>query len=248
MFNNKSSENLSKRERKYIEPSINILNESTPFYISEAFKAARTNLIFSLVSSKNKIITISSACPAEGKSTVALNLAIAMSQTTAKVLLIDADLRKPILHKRLFLSNENGLSSILGGFTFFEDTIHRDVFPSMDVVTSGPIPPTPAELLASDAMKELLEVLQTYYDYIFIDTPPINVVSDALALSPITAGIVLACRENVTTHPEFSKAVASLRFANSKILGTVMTDVGINNKSYSKYNKKYYRNYADYKS
>lgn len=215
------------------------LTQSIPFRIVEAYKNVRTSLLFSLAPASQKSIVVSSAEPDTGKSTTCSNLAITMSQTGARVLLIDADMRKPVQHKIFQVNNTTGLSELLGGFAKLNDVIHSDVASKLDLITAGPIPPNPSELLGSESMEKLLEVLSEHYDYIFIDTPPINVVADSLLLCGKTAGTLLVARQKQTTYDELDKTIDSIKNIDGNILGVVITDVKEQEKSYGYYNKSY---------
>ncbi len=199
-----------------------VLTPKSTFSMIEAFKAIRTNLIFALASQNSRIVLVTSALPGEGKTTASVNLAISMAQTGTKVLLIDADLRKPMVHKALNIKNDLGLSEVLGGFCKLLKALHHSVMENLDVLTSGAIPPNPAELLSSGAMVTFLEYCKESYDYIFFDTPPVNVVADALALAPFVSGILLVVKEGKTVHPELKKAISSIEFSGTKILGVVL--------------------------
>jgi len=216
-------------------------NKQVPFAIVEAYKTIRTNLMFMMTQSNKKCITVSSSLSGEGKSTSVVNIAIAFSQLGCKVLVIDADLRKPTIYKKLKVANIKGLSSVLVGFCTAKEAI-SEINSNLDVLTSGPIPPNPSELLGSENMSVLLDALQAEYEYIIIDTPPINIVSDALVLAPKTNGIVLVTKGGRTTHDQIKKTLNSINFANVKILGVVMN--GASKKSiYSEYRNKHRYNY-----
>ena len=222
----------------------NRLNKNTTFQIVEAYKTIRTNLLFALSPMKEKMVLVSSAEPSTGKSTVCSNLAITMAQTNARVLLIDTDMRKPTQHKIFRLSNDMGLSKLLGGFSGLEETIYRQVVPNLDVILSGPIPPNPSELLGSSKMEELLSALSSQYDYIFVDGTPVNVVADSMVIAPRMAGTLLVARQQQTTYEEIQKAVELIRGVHGNILGVVITDVKQKNKMYGNY--KSYKSY-DYR-
>ena len=192
-----------------------------PFAVVEAYKAIRTNLTFLLATRETKVFGITSPEAGEGKSTTSVNMAIAFSQLGDKVLLIDADLRKPSVYRQLRLQNTKGLSSVLVNFCDFSDAVVH-INSNLDVLVSGPTPPNPSEMLGSEQMSNLLNSVKDKYDYIVIDTPPVNVVSDAIALAPKTEGIVMVVQDRETTHEEFKKAVASLQFANARLLGVVL--------------------------
>lgn len=214
-------------EDKAADPSA----KTVPFAVVEAYKAIRTNVMFLLSNSRSRTFEISSSLPGEGKSSCAVNLAIAFSQLGNKILLIDADLRKPSVYRKLRLQNTKGLSSVLVGFCEFSEAVAH-VNPNFDVLVSGPTPPNPSELLGSDAMTQLLESVKDQYDYVIIDTPPVNVVSDAVILAPKTEGIVMVVQDRTTTHDQFSKAVSALSFANARLLGVVLNSSADNSAKY----------------
>lgn len=183
-----------------------IINKKTPFIIQEAYKTARTNTIFSVSGSMEnscKVIAITSAGPGEGKTTTTINLAITFAQTGAKVLIIDGDLRKPRVHQYLGVVKTDGLSTVLSNQKTFDEVVYKNIREGLDLLASGSIPPNPAELLSSDAMGETLKELKTRYDYIFLDTPPVTVVTDAAALSKFIDGIILIVRQDYTAHRKY---------------------------------------------
>jgi capsular exopolysaccharide synthesis family protein len=197
--------------------------------VMEAYKMIRTNLLFSLAPTSSRVVVFSSAEPSAGKSTLSANLAIVMAQTGARVLLIDADMRKPAQHHYFNKTCSVGLSSVLGGLSGLAECIHEQVKPNVDLITAGPIPPNPSELLGSARMQELLEKLQNHYDYVFIDMPPLCVVADALVVAPHTAGVILAARRNQTEYDEFSAALEKVQITGAKLLGVVLTDTPASN-------------------
>ncbi|MDR2532695.1 MAG: CpsD/CapB family tyrosine-protein kinase [Oscillospiraceae bacterium] len=219
-----------------------LLGQSTPFVISEAYKTARTNLMFSLATSERKIVVITSSNPSEGKSTTCSNLALTLASMGAPTLIIDADLRKPTIHSLFGIPNKKGLSSILGGFDKIDDAIEYNVEENLDVITSGPIPPNPADLLASDLMDSLLKALSKHYDYILIDTPPINVVSDSQLMNNIISGILFVVWEGTTTHTDINSALRSVEMASGKVLGFVKANC--NAKGAKNYKKNYKYSYG----
>ena len=149
-----------------------LLSEDTPFNVREAFNTLRTNVVFGMAPSGGKRLLVTSANQSEGKSTTSVNLAVALAQNGAKVLLIDADLRKPKLHKFFNTDYTHGLSRFLIGQETLNDALFRTPVKNLDLMTSGIIPPNPSELLGSSRMKLFLEKAEEYYDYIIIDTPP----------------------------------------------------------------------------
>lgn len=226
-----------------------ILNSETPFVIREAYRTARTNIIFSVSGSGSdecKVIALTSANPGEGKTTSSLNLAITFAQTGAKVLIMDGDLRKPRVHQYLGVVKTNGLSTILSNQKTFDEVVYRDLRDGLDCLASGPVPPNPAELLASDAMKNLLDMLKQQYDYILIDTPPVTVVTDAVALSTNVSGIILVVREGFTNHDSVTHALNLLKIANAKVLGFFVNDVDPSGGTYGSYRNSYGHRYGKY--
>lgn len=194
------------------------------FEIVEAYKALRANLLFSLAASPKKIVLVSSSEPGAGKSTTCSNLAVLMAQTGSRVLLVDADLRKPTLHKHFHVSKSEGLTRHLINLATWQDIVQKDVAPNLDLITSGPIPPNPSELLGSARMVQFLNQVAEEYAYVFIDTPPVNVVTDGLVLAARASGTVLVCRQSVTTYDELEEAVNNIENVNGNLLGVIIND------------------------
>lgn len=217
---------------------------ASTFQIVEAYKTLRTNLLFALAPHDKKIVAVSSAEPNAGKSTVSCNLAITMAQTGARVLLIDADMRRPSQHRTFHVSKANGLSNVLSGQMTAEECIVREVARGLDLMPSGMLPPNPSELLGSAAMSDLLDRLAVQYDYIFVDTPPLGVVSDTLVLSEMVAGLVLICRQRQTTYEEIQSAIDSIKSVKGNLLGVVISDMREDPRTYTQYEKyPYYKSY-----
>lgn len=220
-------------------------SHEVPFAVSEAYKTLRTNLKYIMSQSHSKSIIISSSVQGEGKSTTTINIAIAFSQLGDRVLIIDGDMRLPTIHKKMKLQNVNGLSTVLAGFETFDNVINH-FNDHLDVLTAGPIPPNPAELISSDNMKALIKSCESKYEYIIIDTPPISVVTDAVALVPDTAGIMLVARCGSITHDRFQKTVAQLDLAKARLLGVVLNGSKRHDNSAYNHSKTNYYNYGRY--
>lgn len=189
---------------------------------AEAFRKLRTNLQFIDVDNPCKVIVITSPLPSEGKTTTTTNLAIALALAGGRVLLIDADLRRPRVAALLGLDQTAGLTSVLSGRVDAEQ-VTQHWGGMFDVLASGPLPPNPSELLASEHMRKLVNELRQRYDAILIDSPPLLPVADAAAVAPATDGAILVCRFKQTTRPHIEQANAALKAVATPLLGTIFT-------------------------
>ena len=236
---------LDERRQRLKKSQEAILNKKTPFVIQESYRTARTNIIFSHAdSSENcKVLCITSSNAGEGKTTTSLNLAITFAQTGSKVLLIDADLRKPRIHQYLGVVKSDGLTTVLSKQKEFEDVVYHNLRPGLDCMTSGSIPPNPAELLGSESMEKLLDKLKLQYDYILIDTPPVTVVTDAVALSGYVSGIMLIVREGFTNYESIDQALSLLNIAKAKLIGFFINDIDAMSMNYGSYRSGYGKGY-----
>ncbi|KAB3583730.1 CpsD/CapB family tyrosine-protein kinase, partial [Phocaeicola vulgatus] len=174
---------------------ITISNPKSP--VAEAYRTLRTNIQFSNIDGNLQTICVTSSGPGEGKSTTISNLAETFAQAGNRVAIIDCDLRKPRLHRIFKLTNTKGVTTLLSGQSEIEDVI-QVAGSDLTVITSGPIPPNPSELLGSKRMKDLLEVLKKRYDIVLIDAPPVGLVTDAAILSAIVDGIILVVASGKT--------------------------------------------------
>lgn len=209
--------------------------------IYEAYKQVRVKLIHALAAAKSNIMLISSQSPDEGKTTTAAYLGTVIAQTHSRVIIVDADMRKPRLHKYMRLDNKAGLAMYLSGICGLDEAVKQVYPPYLDVITAGFTPPNPTELLASEKMDELLETLSKKYDYVIIDTPPINVVSDCLNLVSKTAGVVLVAKQRKTKYSELQYAMNQITDINGSVLAVIINDVKNKYKAYSqRYYTKYY--------
>lgn len=198
--------------------------------VSEAYRAIRTNLQFAGAGKQLKTLGFTSAIPGEGKSTTVANLAIAMGQDDKKILLIDCDMRKPVVHRRFGLLNR-GLSNCFAEDLPLKEVIQADVFPNLDVVTSGPVPPNPAELLGSKKMKDLLQEAAETYDYVFLDMPPVLAVTDAALMSSRVDGTVIILGSGDIGPDEGKQAKELLEKVHANILGVILNKVPQHHKS-----------------
>ena len=247
-----SSDNKNKKKGKNDVSERKLLTDKDiPFSVSESYKSIRTNIMFSLGTSDKRIIAVSSPNPSDGKSTASANIAIAFAQANNKVLLIDADMRKPVQHKTFKLSNTKGLSTLIVNMSTVDESIKQGVIENLDVLTSGPMPPNPSELLSSDRYAELIKKLSKVYDYIIVDTPPVNVVSDALVMSNSVSGVVLVVKHKSTTYDDISESLKQFDFVGVNLLGFVLNDIQSEGRGYYynykyKYSYKYNYKYSDY--
>lgn len=234
---------MTKKSKIMIERKSLLINKSASFEFIEAYKSLRTNLQFASINSEIKKIIVTSSIPGEGKTTIALNLAISLAENGQKVLLVDTDFRKPQLHKYLKLENNKigGLTTSLAGLSHIENCIAHFSDLGINVLIAGPIPPNPTEILSSQKMEELIKYLSGQYDYIIFDTPPVSVVTDAAVLSRLCDGVIFVLRQNYTTHEIANIAKQNLEMVNAKILGCVFNAFKVNkkNKSYKKYGYSY---------
>ncbi len=202
---------------------------------SECLRKIRTNLKYSLIdSSSNKIIVVSSSNPGEGKSTIVANLAFNMYQDNKRVLVIDADLRKPSVHKKFKITNEYGLTNILIHEKKFKEVV-EEYKKGIDVITSGPIPPNPCELLGAESFTKFLDEVKKSYDYIIIDVPPIVSVADTQVVMNKADGLILVVRNDKTTKTDLLKAKKIIDMTNIKLLGSILNRDKFNSDLYRYY-------------
>ena len=209
------------------------------FTAAEAYKLLRTNLLFTLPGDKPcRVIGITSALPGEGKSITSINLSYVFAESGKKVLLIDADMRLPNIARQLDLKSAPGLSNVLAGLCEASEVIQDSaVLDTFKVMTAGDIPPNPSELLGSEKMVSLLKAVSGDYDFIVIDLPPVNIVSDALTILNIVDGIIAVVRQNYASRIALKRCMRQLSLNKEKFLGFVMVDAKESSKEYGKYGK-----------
>lgn len=220
-----------------------LLKNSSSFAVKEAYNAIRTNLMFTQHGEKCPIFVVTSPTANNGKTINSANLAISFAQIGKKTLIIDSDMRNPSLHKLFSLSSKNGLSEILAGLTDNIAVSKTDI-ENLSVLTAGKIPPNPAELLASERMDKLLAFVREHYDCVFIDTPPVNLVTDATVFAQKTTGYIIIIKTDTTKLPELKVTVNTLENLDSSILGFIINDINSNKKKYYSYYRKYSKYYA----
>jgi succinoglycan biosynthesis transport protein ExoP len=196
----------------------------SPF--AEAFRALRTSMRLSTTSRESKVIAVTSCQPAEGKSTIAVNMAAVLAQGGKRVVLVDTDMRRPSVYKRLRMEGGKGLSEVLTGYFTLDEVIHtHETLKTLDIIPSGTVPPLPADLLASDQMVELVRQLRERYDYVLFDTPPVLSVTDPAIVAAQSDGLVLVIRQGYCTRRMLSRAAEILQDLDVKVYGFVFNGV-----------------------
>lgn len=237
-FKKENDTKIKNKKRTVFDQKEKIINEKSDFATVETLKSARTNIMFSIPKTEDgKVIVVTSSIPGEGKTTSTINLGITFAQTGAKVILVDCDLRKPRVHRYLHLERKTGLSDVLCGFAEIDKAIKKNVRPDFDVITSGEIPPNPAELLESKEFENVINALKEKYDYIFIDTPPVSVVADGVIAMRYSNGVVVAAKGDLTTYDCVEKTIEKIDKVDAKMLGVVLIDSDIEqSEKYKRYN------------
>jgi len=210
---------------------------------SEAYKTLRTNIQF--CGTDIRVIGLTSCIPNEGKSSVSINLAVALAQAGKKVIFVDADLRKSVIIGRYKITKAvKGLSHYLSGINKLEDITYKTTVDNLYMIFSGPIPPNPSELLGSRKFRTLIDVLKEKFDYIIIDTPPVGSVIDGAVVAKVCDGMIMVIEAEKISYKFAQKVKNQLDKTGCKILGAVLNKVDISEKSYyGKYYGKYYGNY-----
>lgn len=202
----------------------------------EAIRSVRTNIQFSSLDKKNKIISVTSTKPAEGKSTVIYKLAKSFADNGDKVILLDCDLRSPSISEIAGINDNVGITNYLTGKVNIQRAINKDREQSnLDMIFTGPVPPNPAEILASNTFKEFVEDLSKEYDYVFIDTPPVGLFTDASLVSTISDGVIFVIKSSDTKREDIALALENLKKVDAHILGAVLTHMPMKEKKYGKY-------------
>lgn len=227
------------------------LHRNLEFTATEQYKLIRANLDFTLPEGERcPVIGVTSAMRGEGKSTTSVNLSYVLAERGSKVLLLDGDLRIPSVAKKMDIPSSPGLTDMLmKKNTVPLENYQTSLLSNWYIMPSGDIPPNPSELLGSKRMEATLNSLREHFDYIVVDLPPVNLVSDAVAVSAYLSGIIVVVREDYTEKKELEHCFRQLKLSNVKVLGCVMNETKTGGGTYSKYRKyRYYKYYRYYKS
>lgn len=228
----------SRQNTKVVQQQNATLCDGLSFGAAEAYKLLRTNLQFALPDKPCRIIGVTSSVRGEGKSTTSVNLSYTLAQSGKRVLLIDADMRLPSVASKLEIPGKPGLSNMLAGLNTEKSCLMiSGYFDNWYIMPAGDIPPNPSELLGSERMHALLERYMKFFDYIVIDLPPIDVVTDALVISQWTDGLILVVRQNYTERKALNSCMYQVNKLGAKFLGFVMTDADVGEGSYKRYGK-----------
>ncbi|WP_204236872.1 polysaccharide biosynthesis tyrosine autokinase [Mammaliicoccus sciuri] len=207
-------------KNRNINPLITL--EKPKSVISEKFRGIRTNILFSTADNDVQTIVFTSEKPAAGKSTISANVAITYAQAGYKTLLVDGDMRKPSQHYLFNTDNMDGFSNLIINKTHYNKAIHKTDIVNLDLLTSGPIPPNPSELIGSEKSLEVFDYLRSEYDFIIIDTPPVNTVTDAQLFSEIAKYVVYVVDVQKNDRNAIKKGKELIEKAGAKILGVVL--------------------------
>lgn len=240
LFHNKN------RSKHFLKENIDerkTLHQNLDFTAAEQYKLIRANLDFTLPENeKCPVIGVTSAMRGEGKSTTAINLSYAFAEKGSRVLLIDGDLRIPSIAKKMQIESSPGLADLLRGKGAQLSEFQSYIFKNWYILPSGDVPPNPSELLGSNRMKNVLSALREMLDYIIIDLPPVNIVSDAISISSLISGMIVVIREEYTEKKELERCFRQLKLSNVNVLGCVLNEAKSGGGAYGKYKKyKYYR-------
>lgn len=217
-----------------------ITHTNSTSVIAEAYRSVRTSLLLSNTGKQPKTVLVTSANPSEGKTTSAVNLAISLSQLGGRVLLVDCDMRNPNCHTILNVSNKTGMSSFLAANIDISSLIVETSVPNLFTIPAGKIPPNPAELLASSRMRQMLQLVDEFFEYIVIDSPPTLAVTDAAILSTLVDGVILVVRSEVTPKDLVQRVKRMLQSTGAKIFGVLINHANVRGADYHYYYKSYY--------
>jgi tyrosine-protein kinase Etk/Wzc len=243
-FSANGSNNKEVGEKEtYLSRMVTHIDPKSP--ISEAYRTLRTNIQFQKLRNKESTLMVTSSAPKEGKSTTIANLAITMAQMGSKTLLVDTDLRRPVIHTVFNLNKDKGVTNFLMGKMTFNEIVKPTMVENLSVVTSGPLPPNPSEMLSSGEMEDFVEQAKNNFDVVLFDSPPVIAVTDAAILSTKLDGIILVVKAHQTQKTAVARAKNLLDNVNANIVGCLLNSVNIE-KAYGAYYHYYYYHYYSY--
>jgi capsular exopolysaccharide synthesis family protein len=222
-----------------------LINNGVPHNFSESFRAVRTNLLFSSAEEGARSVVVTSTGPGEGKTVVAANLAVALAQAGQRVLLVDADMRKPRVHTVFEKPQEPGLSNVLVGNAKSSESVHKTMVTGLWVMPAGLHPPNPAELLGSKRFKDFMSSLAEHFDWVIVDTPPVMAVTDSSVVGHVVNGVLFVVGAEMTSRYAAQRALEQLEHARAKFVGAVLNRVDLQHNGYY-YSQYYRREYTDY--
>jgi protein-tyrosine kinase len=232
------------RPKTPIGPALGLVAHIDPkSAAAEAYRSLRTSIQFAGLDHKCRSIVVTSSSPGEGKSTTVANFGVVQAQTGARVCLVDSDLRRPTLHRIFGLGNSRGLTSALLEGLPFSEVAQATAVPNLFVLSSGPLPPNPAELVGSNRMRECMEAAAGEFDMILLDSPPVISVADAIALAAFADGVVMVVQAGKVPHEVVRRAMGQIEAVKGRILGVVMNSVNLKRDGYY---YDYYRYYHSY--
>lgn len=233
-----------KKNKTKIDRSID--TDVLGFQVRESYKAARTNIAYSILKKGCKKVAFTSSTKSDGKTVTSINVASALAQQVdTKVLVVECDLRRPRVNTALKIEPTPGLTNYLNDECSLEDIIRDTKIDNLKAIAYGAIPPNPSELLASEAMADLIKTAEKEYDYIIFDTPPVGIVIDAVPILKASDGVVIVARNNSTTYPELAKTVETVERTDAKIIGVILNRV---KPQETRKGKGYYSRYGGYYS
>ena len=233
-----------KKNKTKIDRSID--TDVLGFHVRESYKAAITNIAYSILKKGCKKVAFTSSTKSEGKTVTSINVASALAQQVdTKVLVVECDLRRPRVNTALKIEPTPGLTNYLNDECSLEDIIKDTKIDNLKAIAYGAIPPNPSELLASEAMADLIKTAEKEYDYIIFDTPPVGIVIDAVPILKAADGVVIVARNNSTTYPELAKTVETVERTDAKIIGVILNRV---KPQETRKGKGYYSRYGGYYS
>lgn len=236
---------MAERGKSPVGPANLVAHAEPKSPAAEAYRTLRTSIQFAGLDHKCRSVVVTSASPGEGKSTTVANFGIVTAQTGARVCLIDSDLRRPSLHRMFGLGNSRGLTSALLEGLPFAEVAQPTAVAHLSVLTSGPPPPNPAELVGSNRMRDCIEAAAADFDLVLLDSPPVVSVADAIALAAFADGVVLVVQAGKVPHEVVRRAAGQIEAVKGRILGVVMNNVNLRRDGY---HYDYYRYYQSYYS